>query len=76
MSGYHYVRPYRRKDGTPVCGHMARDPAPRIGPRGVLLLVALLVILGSLAHGHSGGTDQQGKSRTTQHSVVTSAKTP
>jgi hypothetical protein len=73
--GYHNVQPYRRKDGTRVRGHKRRNPSPRIGAWGVLLFVALLVILGSLAQAHSSGSGQ-GKGETTQHSAVTSAKTP
>ncbi len=76
MSGYHYVRPYRRKDGTLVRGHMARNPAPHIGAGAVLLVVALLVILGSVAHAHAGGINQHGKDGTAQHSAVTSTKAP
>ena len=76
MTGYHYVRPYRRQDGTLVRGHKRRNPAPRIGVRGVLLFVAVLVILGSLAHSHSSGTEPHSKSSTSQQSAVTSAKTP
>lgn len=53
MSGSHYVRPYRRRDGTVVHGHIRRNPCPRIGAAGVLVFVLTMAILGGLAHGHT-----------------------
>lgn len=76
MTSNHYVRPYRRKDGTLVRGHRRRNPAPRIGAWGVLLFVALLVILGSLTRAHSSESGSYSKSGPTQHSAVTPAKAP
>lgn len=76
VSSHHYVQPYRRANGTLVRGHTARNPGTRIGARGVLLVIALLVILGSLVHAHASDTGQPRSGGVTQHSLVTSAKTP
>jgi hypothetical protein len=76
VTGYHDVRPYRRKDGTPIRGHRRRNPAPRIGVRSVVLFIALLIILGSLAHAHPGGSSSHSKSGQTQPSAATATKTP
>lgn len=72
MSGSHYVRPYRRGNGTLVHGHMRRNPGRRIGAVGVLLFVLVLAVLGGLAHGHASGT----RVGTTQHSVARPVNTP
>jgi hypothetical protein len=78
MSGYHYVRPYRRRDGTIVHGHMRKNPCPRIGATGVLLFVLIMAILGGLAYGHtsrSGTSVRSGVEIVRQHST-TPAKVP
>ena len=71
MSGSHYVRPYRRRDGTLVHGHTRRNPSPRIGPTGVFFFVIVLVIVGGLVlgHGHEGGTSVRHSVETTQQHV-------
>jgi hypothetical protein len=76
VTAYHYVRPYRRKDGTLVRGHKRRSPPARIGARTVLLFVALLVILGSVAYAHGAGSGQRSKGVSPHYSASTSATTP
>lgn len=76
MSGYHYVRPYRRQNGTLVRGHLRRNPAPRIRAAGVILFITLLALLGGLARGHARETNVRTGVGTTQSSGVTPAKTP
>jgi hypothetical protein len=77
VRGYHYVRPYRRRDGTLVHGHMRRNPSPRIGAASVLLFVVVLAILGGLAHGHTSGTGVRAHVESTvQQPVKLPAKTP
>ena len=78
MSGYHYVRPYRRRDGTLVRGHMRRNPCSRIGAVGVLLFVLVMAILGGLAHGlttRSGTSVRSGVGMVQQHNT-SPAKVP
>lgn len=74
MSGYHYVRSYRRKDGTLVRGHVRHNPAKRVGAWGVFLFVALMIILGSLTQTHSGTPRTHSNINSTQHSVVAPTK--
>lgn len=76
LTGYHYVRQYRRKDGTMVRGHKRHNPPARIGARAVLLFVALLLILGSLAHAHGAGSGQRSANVLPQYSASTSGTTP
>lgn len=76
MTSYHYVRPYRRKDGTLVRGHKRRNPSGRIGAGAVLLFVALLLILGSHAHAHGAGSGQHGKGVSPEYSAGTSVTSP
>jgi hypothetical protein len=76
VTTHHYVRPYRRKDGTLVRGYKRRNPPARIGARAVLLFVALLVILGSLAHAYGSGPGQRSRGVSPQYSASTSATTP
>jgi hypothetical protein len=45
MSGYHNVRPYRRRNGTYVRGHVRRNPTRPIGVVGVILFVLFVVWL-------------------------------
>lgn len=76
MSGYHYVRPYRRQNGTLVRGHMRRNPGPRIGAAGVLFFVLILAIFGGVGRGHASGTGIRSGVGTTQHQTASPAKTP
>jgi hypothetical protein len=76
VTTHHNVRPYRRKDGTLVRGHKRRNPPARIGARAVLLFIALLVILGGLAHGHGTGSGQRSKGVSPHYSASTSGTTP
>ncbi len=76
VSGYHYVRPYRRRNGSLVRGHLRRNPRPRVGAVGVLLFIALLALLGGLMRGHASETSIRTSVGTTQPSGVTPAKTP
>ena len=71
-----YVRPYRRKDGTRVRGHMRRKPSPRIGAEAMLLVSALLMVLGYLMHPHSGSTELRQGGETISHSTVSPADSP
>ena len=75
-SGYHYVRPYRRRNGSPVRGHLRRNPGPRIGAAGMLLFIALLALLGGLMHGHASETSVRTSVGTTQPSGATLATPP
>jgi hypothetical protein len=76
VSGYHYVRPYRRRNGSLVRGHLRRNPGPRVGAVGVLLFIALLALLGGLVRGHASETGIRTSVGTTQPAGVTPAKTP
>jgi hypothetical protein len=76
VSSYHYVRPYRRRNGTLVHGYLRRNPRPRIGAGAVILFVLMLVILGGLANGHASGTSVRPSVGTTQQSSASPTDTP
>lgn len=64
MSGYHYVRPYRRRNGSYVRGHVRRNPTRPIGVVGVILFLLFVAWLAGQTHGGAG---------TTSHTNVTPA---
>lgn len=73
MTGYHNVRPYRRRDGTYVRGHVRRNPTRSISVSGVILLIVLVAWLSALAHSHAQGTGRT-NSPNVQHSRVAMVK--
>jgi hypothetical protein len=57
VTGYHSVRPYTRKNGTPVRGHRRRNPSPAgAGAWAGLLAFLLLLALLHAAAGHHPAT--------------------
>jgi hypothetical protein len=77
MTDYHYVEPYRRKDGTWVRGHTRRNPSPKnvIGGGGGVLtfFVAVLIVaaIWSLGHGSGGAPAHQDIRPTVQQTHIT-----
>jgi hypothetical protein len=73
MSGYHYVRPYRRRNGTYVRGHVRRNPTRPIGVLGVIFFAAFIAWLGGMAHGQADGTSPTNVP-TAVHSYISTPK--
>jgi hypothetical protein len=65
VTGYHYVRPHTRSNGSYVRGHVQRNPS-RTSAGAVLPIILLILLLILLAAYHSAAAH-----RPTVHSVKT-----
>lgn len=68
MTGYHYVRPHARSNGSHVRGHVQRNPSRASAGAGlpIVLLILLILLFLFLASSHGAAAH-----RPTVHSVKT-----
>lgn len=76
MSGYHYVRPYRRSNGTYVRGHRRRNPSRPMGIGAVIVFVIIVLSLTAHSHGQTQGTSTPANVSTVQPGHTAAPKLP